>query len=50
MEEKINQFYTWLDRHPGKRGQVDTTAMHNNFEWPWQLCMSLDARPGILPC
>lgn len=22
VEEKINQFYTWLDRHPGKRGQV----------------------------
>ena len=22
IEEKINQFYAWTEKHPGKRGQV----------------------------
>ena len=55
VEEKINQFYTWLDRHPGKRGQVDTTAIHNSFEWPvmpMAARMRLDAlaTSSGLPC
>ena len=22
IEEKIDQFYSWVEKHPGKRGQV----------------------------
>ncbi|KAK9803935.1 hypothetical protein WJX72_006313 [[Myrmecia] bisecta] len=35
IEEKINQFYAWVEKHPGKRGQVCLSFFEKRRKQAW---------------
>ncbi len=41
MEEKINQFYTWVDKHPRKKGQVRVSRHFLRFPLLRVSCQSM---------
>ena len=49
VEEKISQFCGWVDRHPGKRGQV---CAHHNTTWQADStsCACEEAAPSVQHC